>query len=97
MANAFQWANSKGPRDKAGEGKRGKMAMVVQCSWWEPGRRLYTTQIGEKWQKEKSKEMAKLETCKISLGRQEVCGFHSEGQDQALKTPAYTSPVGSPG
>lgn len=54
--------------------------------------------MGEKWQKEKSKEMAKLEVCKVSLGRQEVCAFHGEeGQDQVLKTPVYTSPVGSPG
>lgn len=73
------------------KGGNGGTVFMVAAGWTPP-------RLGKKWQKEKSKEMAKLEVCKVSWGRQEVCGFHGEeGQDQVLTTPAYTSLVGSPG
>lgn len=101
--NCVSWAmhfsecDSRGHRGKAGEGKRKKKnkkkenssggPVFMEETWPQAGHR---PDWGKKWQKEKSKEMAKLEVCRVFWGRQVVCGFHSkEGQNQVPKTPVF--------
>ena len=52
---------------------------------------------GKKWQKEKSKEMAKLEVCKVFWGRQDVWFSRRRRTRSGPDNTWVYKPVGSPG